>query len=134
MGFKMKTRRPLMARMGDKCLGQGAWLFFWLWYHLLTSLGVISLPFILFTCCGASSVRLLGRSVGISLRSCPHLGSLAVARQFVLFLFVAAPLGCTSPLGRASSSHLLSCGGIPTMCLAPPSVVLHACALACYVP
>ena len=54
---------------------------------ILTGFGAISLLFILFTRRGASSVRLLGRSVdGVILRSYPCSGSLAVGRRFALSL------------------------------------------------
>ena len=47
--------------------------------------------------------------------------------------FVVALLGCTSPLGRASSS-VPSCGRIPMTTWPGPMVVLHASALAHQMP
>jgi len=74
-------------------------------------------PFILFTR-DASSVRLLGHSTHVSLRSCPCLGCGGMSTRALSF--VAAPLYYATRLGRASGSHSFSHGGIPTIHLASP--------------
>jgi len=104
----------------------------WWWCHLLTGFGCGQLPLR-----PVHSLRRLKCAPARSQHRCftsllPSFGLPCGSASIRALSFVAAPLDCASPLGRASSSHLLSRGGIPTTRLAPPSVAFHACALARY--
>jgi hypothetical protein len=99
----------------DECIGQGAWLFCCWWCHFLTDFGLASLPSIVSTRDGVSSLHPPGRS---ALHLISHLPPSGLPCSFVPIRGLSALLVCATvvlwpghrslarPLAAASRLHV----------------------------